>query len=141
MNPLPFSLVKAITSPNVNYVKEFNDRINGGITNLITLESSRYGTNLQTNTKLAIYINQWQRKSDGTYDKSKEAKTVQVIFTAADFLNGRASGNGWDGVQYFRQMKDITTGTITDYKEVISVPTGAMSTEYKVQDFIREDTV
>jgi hypothetical protein len=93
MNPLPFSQVKAVVGGG-DYVKIFNERINNNIDSMIILQTNKYGTNIQTNTKLAVYINLWQRNADGTYDKTKAQTQLQVIFTAADFINGRASGDG-----------------------------------------------
>jgi hypothetical protein len=94
MSPLPFSQVKAIRSSVPGYVETFNSRINGGISDTLTLQTSKYGNNIQTNTKLSMYINYWQRKPDGTYDKTKEQVRLQVIYSAADFLNGVAGTAG-----------------------------------------------
>lgn len=53
---LPFSSVKAVISSDPNYIKDFNERINGGITDKIVLSTSQYGSNVKTETTLKMYI-------------------------------------------------------------------------------------
>lgn len=91
MNPQPFSLVKAFTGMSQSQIDAFNARANGEITDNLVLKSNIYGTNIQTNTKLTMYVYVWKRLPNGTYDKSQEATRVQVIYSAADLMNGKAS--------------------------------------------------
>lgn len=104
MNPLPFSQVKAVTSGAAGYVDEFNARVNSGITQTITLTTASYGTGATSTTTLSMYVWKWKRLPDGTYDKSQAATRVQVIYSAADLLNGAATYASWTGTQLFRQL-------------------------------------
>lgn len=121
MNPQPFSKVKAVRSTTPGYVEEFNNRINGEIQETITLTTDRYGVSVQTDTKLSMYISYWQRQADGTYDKTQERTRIQVIYSAADFLNGKAPSDGWAGTQYYRQVLDAPSHTATQVVENIVV--------------------
>ena len=93
MNPLPFSQVKAQSGQSAAYVTEFDNRANAGITENIVLKTSQYGTNIQTDTKLAMWITFWERNANGSYNMNIPKVTHQVIYSAADILNGKATSN------------------------------------------------
>lgn len=121
MNPQPFSLVKAFTGMNDSQIAAFNARANGEITDNLVLASSIYGTNIQTNTRLTMFVNVWKRKPDGTYDKTQQATRVQVIYTAADLMNNKAQSASWSGQQYFRQLVRATTSSHSNFSTQDSV--------------------
>lgn len=139
MNPQPFSLVKAFTGMNDSQIAAFNARANGEITDNLVLASSIYGTNIQTNTRLTMFVNVWKRKPDGTYDKTQQATRVQVIYTAADLMNGKAQSASWSGQQYFRQLVRATTASHYSKTKTDVISTGKFRYEYQVQDYIRTD--
>jgi len=111
MNAQPFSLVKAFTGMSQSQIDAFNARANGEITDTLVLTSSIYGSNIQTNTKLTMFVNVWKRLPNGTYDKSQAATKVQVIYSAADLMNGKATSSSWTGQQLFRQLVGATTSS------------------------------
>lgn len=78
---------------------------------------------------------EWQRRPDGTYDTTKDKVRLQVIYTAADFLNGRAASDGWDGVQRYRQLVAASTYKATQYSIQAVVGTQNV-TYYNVQNRI-----
>ncbi|MHC1734521.1 MAG: hypothetical protein AB9921_02480 [Erysipelotrichaceae bacterium] len=139
MDPLPFSQVKAIVSPKADYVAEFNARINGGINDKIILATSQYGTNIQSNTTLKMFITLWERNADGSYNTTVPKVTKQVIYSAADIINGAATSSDWTGSQFYRQLVPVVVSGHTLKPVESSVATGRYRTEYQVQDYVRTD--
>lgn len=121
MAPLPFSLVKAASGMSASSIEAFNQRINGGITQTINLYTEQFGTGASSTTTLSMYVNVWKRRPDGTYDKSQAATRVQVIYSAADLLNGVATHANWGGTQYYRQIPNVgSTGYYVDEDNVLN---------------------
>lgn len=128
MNPLPFSQVKAYSGMSAGAIDAFNARVNSGITQTINLVTEQFGTGATSTTTLSMFVYKWKRLPDGSYDKSQEATRVQVIYSAADILNGIATNTSWTGTQYYRL---VTNTASTGYRtEEIRTQTGTTTVKY-----------